>query len=95
MSISLSEQIILLSAAARRLPCLRAGRPVNPSTLWRWATKGVRGVRLETIRIGATTATSVEALERFIAALNQRPVQSLSASKHELQVEKELTAQGI
>jgi hypothetical protein len=95
MTITMSEQIISLSAAAKLLPRLRAGRPVSPATLWRWTTRGVRGVCLETIRIGATTATSAEALDRFIAAINDKPIQSISPSKRERQIEKELAAIGL
>ena len=69
----LVEEILPLAEAARRLPRLRAGRPTHPSTLWRWASRGVRGVRLETVRVGGTTATSTEALKRFCAALNGEP----------------------
>lgn len=72
----LSEQILPFAEAARRLPRLRAGRAVNPSTIWRWASHGVRGVRLETVRVGGTTCTSLEALERFFARLN--PVEAVA-----------------
>ncbi len=66
----LTETTIPLAEAARRLPRLRAGRPVSPATLWRWASHGLRGVRLQTVRVGGTTCTSTEALNRFFAALN-------------------------
>lgn len=44
----------------------------NPhiSTLHRWRLRGVRGIRLESILIGNTRFTSLEAIARFIAALN-------------------------
>ena len=35
MSDLLAESTISFAAAARSLPACRAGRPVNPSTLWR------------------------------------------------------------
>jgi hypothetical protein len=69
----LTETVIPFAEAARRLPRLRAGRPVNDATLWRWASSGLRGVRLETLRVGGTTCTSAEALRRFFAALNGTP----------------------
>jgi hypothetical protein len=69
----LTEQTIPLAEAARRLPRLRAGRPVAPATLWRWAAHGLRGVRLETVRLGGTNCTSVEAFRRFFAALGGAP----------------------
>lgn len=66
----LTEPTFSLSRAARRLPHLRNDRPVSPSTLWRWANKGVGGVRLETVRCGGVTVTSEDALRRFFAALS-------------------------
>lgn len=64
------EQLMPLGQAARQLPALRGGRPVNPATLRRWASKGLRGVKLETLRCGGTVVTSREALQRFFSALS-------------------------
>jgi Protein of unknown function (DUF1580) len=61
--ISLDESLITLPEAARLLP----GRP-HVSTLWRWVSRGCRGIRLETLAIGRHRFTSREALERFAAA---------------------------
>jgi len=72
----LSDTTFALAEAARRLPCLRNGRPVHPSTLWRWASRGLRGVRLATIRIGGTTCTSLEALQRFFEQIGPDVVNS-------------------
>src|SRR5216683_2618673 len=94
----LTEETIPFAEAARRLPLLRADRPVHPSTLWRWASHGLRGVRLETLRIGGTTCTSLEALQRFFeqigpgvdnAVLTPQPRRSAGA------VEKHLDKIGI
>ena len=59
-----------LTEAARRIPRLRNDRRVSVSTLWRWAFRGLRGVRLETTLIGGVRVTSAEALRQFFAALN-------------------------
>ena len=69
-----TETLRPLAEAARRLPALRGGRPVNPTTLWRWATRGVRSrggltVKLETLKVGGTCCTSDEALARFFQGL--------------------------
>jgi hypothetical protein len=37
----------------------------DPSTIWRWQLKGVRGVRLETFCIGASRYTTRQAFRRF------------------------------
>jgi hypothetical protein len=68
------ETVFPFAEAARRLPSLRDGRPVNISTLWRWSTKGLRApdgaiVKLEIIRLGGRVCTSEEALARFFARL--------------------------
>jgi hypothetical protein len=77
----LTEKLRSFAEAAQRLPTLRAGKPVNPSTLWRWTTRGVRTrhgvlVRLETIKLGGTWCTSDQALVRFFRALTDGTSQS-------------------
>jgi hypothetical protein len=66
----LTEEILPFATAARRLPCLRKGRPVSPATLWRWASHGMRGIKLETCKVGGTTCTSAAAMRRFFAQLS-------------------------
>jgi hypothetical protein len=71
-----TEALRSLGDAARGLPALRRGKPVSPCTVWRWATRGVRArngvlVRLETIKVGGTCCTSLEALARFFRALTE------------------------
>lgn len=44
----------------------RFGRRPNVATLWRWATRGIRGIRLSTIAMGRFRFTTERALERFI-----------------------------
>ena len=57
-----TEQIVPLADAAKLLPW----KP-HIGTLHRWRLRGIRGVKLETIRIGGRTFTSKAALRRFIA----------------------------
>jgi hypothetical protein len=59
------EMLIPLREAPRRLPPRPNGKRVHISACYRWITRGVRGVRLEAIRIGGSTYTSLEALQRF------------------------------
>lgn len=42
----------------------------GPSTLWRWALKGCRGVKLETFLHGGVRCTTDPALRRFFDAIN-------------------------
>src|SRR5882724_7722290 len=41
----------------------------HASSFWRWARKGLRGVKLDYVRIGHRLVTSREALDRFANAL--------------------------
>ena len=66
-----AEEVLPLARAAK-LPCFRhrrGGKPIAVQTLWRWSINGLRGIVLETILIGGTRVTSVEALQRFFEAL--------------------------
>lgn len=68
------EEVISFAEAARRLPRRRAGRKPHVSVLYRWAKDGLRSqdgmeVRLETIQVGGTKCTSLEALQRFFDRL--------------------------
>jgi hypothetical protein len=65
-----TEEILTLAQAAAELPRRRRGRKTHVSTLYRWTVSGCRGVILESIQIGATRATSREALQRFFVRLS-------------------------
>ncbi len=67
------EQIVTFSEAAKALPKVNGRRP-HASTIWRWARKGIQGVRLETRRLGGRFVTSLEALERFTKTLAETSV---------------------
>jgi hypothetical protein len=43
----------------------------SPATAWRWALKGIRGVKLETVMMGGRRYTSREAVDRFFAGLTE------------------------
>jgi hypothetical protein len=98
-----TETVLPFSQAARRIPPIRAGRPISPTTIWRWATVGCRAkngerVRLETIRIGGASCTSLEALQRFFARLSgDEPAQppSRRTSRGHAQAEAALDTAGI
>lgn len=64
------EQLILMRDAPKHVPPRPGGKRLHISACYRWITKGLGGVRLESIRLGGTTYTSVEALQRFAAALS-------------------------
>ena len=66
----LTERVISLRDAAKLLPARRQGKRPTVSCLFRWTTRGCRGVILESVQIGGTRCTSAEALTRFFAALS-------------------------
>lgn len=63
-----NEQLLSLSDASRALPPIDGKRP-HVSTIWRWCKRGIRGVRLEYVRLGHRICTSKEALGRFAQRL--------------------------
>ncbi len=102
----LSEEIRPLAEWARRLPPLRRGRPVHVSTLWRWAMRGLRGIRLETVLVGGARVTSADALRRFFANTGTSPMgppsntttlrnSARSRENASARAEKQLEADGI
>ncbi|MDA7979295.1 MAG: DUF1580 domain-containing protein [Pirellulales bacterium] len=68
---------------------------VAPATIWRWTTRGVRGVVLESYKLGAKKFTTRSALNEFSRALsgatgsaspkpNQRHVAAHNQAKQQL-----------
>lgn len=59
------ESVLSFVEAARYVGKLKGGKALSFQSLFRWATKGCRGVVLESLCIGGTRCTSKEALQRF------------------------------
>ncbi len=66
-----TEHLVTLSQLVKTLPPRRQQRPVHPATVYRWRNPGIRGVRLECIRVGGTWHTSMEAFQRFCDELSK------------------------
>ncbi len=68
MSIDLhKEHLVSLSEARAIIP----GRPAL-CTVFRWTLRGIRNVRLESCLVGGKRFSSIEAVDRFIVAINER-----------------------
>lgn len=67
-----SEQLVPLAEVPSLLPPSRSGRPVHLSAVYRWAMKGLKGIRLETLQCAGRRVTSREALSRFFAGLSEQ-----------------------
>jgi hypothetical protein len=66
-----NEHLIAIRDLPAHLPRRPNGRKVHVSACYRWIRRGVRGAKLEAVRIGGTTYTSLEALQRFADCQNQ------------------------
>jgi len=93
------ETLLTFSEACRCLPRRRRGRKASLSTIWRWSRHGLRGIRLEVVRIGGAVFTSREALQRFADRLSVDPARRDGAidenSRHQASVEAQLRKLGI
>ena len=63
------ERPMTLPAAAKEFGRI-SGRTPHVATVWRWCSRGVRGVRLESLVIGGTRLVTQDAIDRFLAATN-------------------------
>jgi hypothetical protein len=99
-----TEEVLTFSKAAARLPERRKGSRPHLATFYRWAERGIRGVRLESIQIGGTRCTSTQALQRFFDRLSGIPSETETLSPPALsrerqkaikQAERELDKAGI
>ena len=61
-----NEHLLTLAQASRKLP----NQP-SCQSLARWASKGLRGVKLRSVRSGKTIITSSEALQEFLQAVHE------------------------
>ena len=67
------EKLIRLGDVPRLdwLPNRRAGSRLNVSTVWRWALRGCAGVKLATVSVGGTLATTESDLQTFFYQVGQ------------------------
>jgi len=61
------ETVFPLSHARKVVPV--GGKELHVSTMWRWCSRGLRGVKLEHVRVGHRICTSTQAISRFVNAL--------------------------
>jgi hypothetical protein len=89
-----SEHVIPVNDVPKHVP----GRP-SLRTVWRWTEKGARGAKLETLLVGGRRVTSLEAIRRFLTAINSPKTPSVSQSARRQraieQAEHELNEAGI
>jgi hypothetical protein len=80
-----AADVMSLAEAAKRLPKARNGKKAHVTTIYRWATAGLRShddavFRLETVKVGGTTCTSLGAMQRFFERLSRPTPEPLSSN---------------
>jgi hypothetical protein len=64
----LTEDLLTLEQAAKEVPRPKGMKPIRYATLWRWAKRGLRGEKLETVKLGHLVFTSRQRLHAFLQA---------------------------
>lgn len=87
------EKMIAVRDVPRHLPSRPNGKRIHVSAVYRWSFRGLRGVVLDTVRVGGTLYTSAEALQRFAeslstARLDAAPPAPVPTRKRQRQVER-------
>jgi hypothetical protein len=67
-----SNESLSLTEAAVWIARMTGSRQPHVSTVNRWALHGVRGVRLQGVRVGAKFWTTPDSIAAFLDALNKR-----------------------
>lgn len=97
-------QLLKLSDAARLVPRITGDDTApNPSTIYRWVTRGVAGVRLESLWASGGLRTSERWLREFFAAVSEaklgssstRPPEPIKKPTRKWDVDAELDREGL
>jgi hypothetical protein len=98
-----NEQLIRLTDLSSRIPP-HNGKRLALQTVYRWSLHGCKGVRLETVQLGGTRFTTLEAFQRFCDALTvardgrpaaERHPAGAAARRRQDEIEKQLDAIGV
>lgn len=95
-----TENVMPLAQAAKLIPSTRTpGKRLNACTIWRWATRGCKGTKLETLKTPGGLVTSQEAVQRFLEKLTAGEASESRTTKQRQRdidrAERELSAVGI
>lgn len=66
----LSEDLCTFAQVTQMIREQQSGSRLHVATVHRWSLRGVRGHRLESVRVGGRLLTSRQAVHRFLNALN-------------------------
>lgn len=90
-----SEDLIPLREVPRHLARRPGGKPVHLSAVYRWAAQGVRGVKLEAVRVGGTSYTSRQALQRFAERMSLAEPATVKVQRPRIQTRNEQAAREL
>lgn len=75
------ESLQDLNFARRYWMPKKDGTPVSPSTMQRWTTTGIDGVRLSVVYVGRKPHTSQAAIQRFFGEVTAKRAARLAAAE--------------
>ena len=76
MATQIEEMVSIDEARKKEIPVRPNGKPVNPSTVWRWAWKGLQGldgqrIKLEITYVGNRPMVTKTAIREFFRAVTE------------------------
>ena len=69
---SLDEGYITLKEAAKLFPGHEEDKPICLQAIYRWSTKGLKGILLQTVQLGSKRCTKQEWIDEFIKKLTEQ-----------------------
>jgi hypothetical protein len=88
------EEIFSLTEAAKYVQRTFGGRKPCLGTMARWCIKGLRGIRLESVKRGGERVTSKEAINRFFKRIAEPTVRQVNNDAVR-RAEEYLIAEGV
>ena len=87
-TVLLGERVIRLNVAKKLFPKRDDGRHISKKTIYRYILKGKNGIKLEVVKMPSGMATTIEAVQRFIARLNEgrQPTTQLTPARRRRQI---------
>lgn len=100
------DELLPFKRASREIPSARGEGGIHVATLYRWAQRGVRGHRLESVLVGGVRMTTRRAIQAFIEKLSNQegegpdksvvsPRPATPGNAHLDAAERELDAEGV
>jgi hypothetical protein len=92
MTVHVDRSLVSFAEARKLLPRSR-DKPIHLTTLHRWRTRGVAGIRLWAVKVGARWYTSEDAIRTFIERLSS--LRALPPKKSETALKADLVLKSL